>query len=72
MQWDLIQMHYCSHNIKYFLLFSLSLEIERQTGLPGNDATAHLKEMLHELKEQEERNEEALCRLSTQISGLQG
>ncbi|XP_026789426.3 coiled-coil domain-containing protein 17 [Pangasianodon hypophthalmus] len=47
-------------------------EIERQMALVGNDGTVHLKEMLHELKEQEERNEEVLYRLSTQINALHG
>ncbi|KAK3556638.1 hypothetical protein QTP70_010828 [Hemibagrus guttatus] len=47
-------------------------EIERQMALVGHDGTAHLREMLHELKEQEERNEEVLYRLSTQINALQG
>ncbi|XP_017335638.1 coiled-coil domain-containing protein 17 [Ictalurus punctatus] len=47
-------------------------EIERQIALVGHDGTAHLKEMLHELKEQEERNEEVLYRLSTQINALHG
>ncbi|KAF7711831.1 hypothetical protein HF521_000842 [Silurus meridionalis] len=47
-------------------------EIERQMALVGHDGTAQLKEMLHELKEQEERNEEVLYRLSTRINALQG
>ncbi|GAA6083417.1 coiled-coil domain-containing protein 17, partial [Tachysurus ichikawai] len=47
-------------------------EIERQMALIGHDGTAHLEEILHKLKEQEERNEEVLCRLSTQINALQG
>lgn len=48
------------------------LEIEQQMVLVGQDGMAHLKEMLHELKEQEERNEEVLCQISTQINALQG
>ncbi|XP_060723526.1 coiled-coil domain-containing protein 17 [Tachysurus vachellii] len=47
-------------------------QIERQMALIGRDGTAHLEEILHKLKEQEERNEEVLCRLSTQINALQG
>ncbi|TSL22065.1 Coiled-coil domain-containing protein 17 [Bagarius yarrelli] len=47
-------------------------EIERQMALVGHDGMSHLEEMLHRIKEQEERNEEVLYRLSTQISALQG
>ncbi|XP_062853166.1 coiled-coil domain-containing protein 17 [Trichomycterus rosablanca] len=48
-------------------------EIERQlAGLSGNSEKAHLEELLQELKGQEERNEEVLHHLVTQINGLQG
>ncbi|KAM9482376.1 coiled-coil domain-containing protein 17 [Clarias gariepinus] len=47
-------------------------EIEQQMALFGHNGTAHMTEMLHELKEQEERNADVLYRLSTQINALQG
>ncbi|XP_041912867.1 coiled-coil domain-containing protein 17 [Alosa sapidissima] len=47
-------------------------EIERRlAALSGLSSTAHLESLLQELREQEERNEEALQHLRTQISVLQ-
>ncbi|XP_036425551.1 coiled-coil domain-containing protein 17 [Colossoma macropomum] len=49
-------------------------EIEQQLAeLSGHGkSSVHLEDLLQELKEQEEKNEEILHQLSTQINGLQG
>lgn len=52
-------------------MFILEIE-ERLAELAGRERTAHLEEVLQELRYQEQRNEEVLHQLSSHVNSMKG